>query len=668
MNKPTKILITEDEMIVALDLERRLKKLEFECILASSGEQAIELAAQQKPDVVLMDICLQGDFDGIAAASRIRLHNDIPIIYLTANADEHTLQRAEITHPASYLLKPFKERELHICIEMALTNHALQRELRDARADMEKNVIERTADLLRTNEALRKEIHARQESETQVREQASLLDKSRDAIFVRDLQGQILYWNSSAERLYGFSKFDVLGQSIATILNTNPEPEASAMERTLHNGEWMGELKHKHRSGAERIVESRWTFMPDKGAILVVETDIGERKKIEAQFLRAQRLESVGALASGIAHDLNNVFTPLIMTAQLLCEDAPNEKIKHLADIIKTSSYHGSDMVKQVLLFVRGSEGEFEPFRLEHLVKDIVSLLRETFPKNIRLRSAYAPDLWPVIGDATRLHQVLMNLCVNARDAMPEGGEIKLKLSNFEVNEAFASLHSEAKPGNYIRLDVADTGTGMSAEIRAKIFEPFFTTKAPGKGTGLGLATIQTIVQSHGGFLELESEPGVGTIFHVFLPASDDTKSMTNAPTREAPLGQNELILLADDEFSVREIIKTALDACGYRTLLADNGIEAIEKFKLQQNEIGCVIADLEMPKLAGLPCARILRSLAPSLPILLVSGANEGDAPLQEIKSLGASYLSKPFSKTDLLIALQDCLAPTREKTKTTP
>lgn len=665
MNKPTKILITEDEMIVALDLERRLKKLGFDCSLASSGEQAIALAAEYKPDIALMDICLQGEMDGVTAASRIQIQNEIPIIYLTANADEHTLKRAEITHPASYLLKPFKERELQICIEMALINHALQQELRKARAEMEKKVIERTTELLRTNEILRKEIISHQDSEAQVREQAALLDKSRDAIYVRNIEGQILYWNLSAERLYGFSKIDAIGQSISGILHINAATEATALERAQHHGEWMGEFIHHHRSGAERIVESRWMFMPDKAAILVVETDISEKKKMEAQFLRVQRLESVGALASGIAHDLNNVFTPLIMTAQLLCEDPPNEKIKHLANIIMTSSYQGSDMVKQVLLFVRGTEGGNETFRLEHLINDIVSLLRETFPKNIRLRSSYAADLWPVVGDATRLHQVLMNLCINARDAMPQGGDLKLKLSNFHVDEAFARQHSEAKPGKYIHLDVTDTGTGMSTEVRAKIFEPFFTTKAPGKGTGLGLATIQNIVRGHDGFLVLESELGVGTTFRVFLPAGDPNKSSPVELTKEIPMGKNELILLADDEHSIREIVKATLDACGYQTVLADNGIEAIEKFTLQKNEFHCLIADLDMPRLAGLPCARAIRDLAPDLPILLISGTNDDDVPLNEIKSIGASYLSKPFSKTNLLKSLQECLAPLRSKTK---
>ncbi|MBK9992054.1 MAG: response regulator [Verrucomicrobia bacterium] len=657
MKTPTKILITEDEMIVALDLERRLKKLGFDCILASSGEQALDLAAQHKPDVALMDICLQGEMDGIAAAGRIRLQNEIPIIYLTANADEHTLQRAEITHPASYLLKPFKERELHICIEMALINHALQQELRSARAEMEKKVIARTAELLRTNETLRKEILSRQESEAQVREQAALLDKSRDAIFVRNLEGQILYWNLSAERLYGFSKIDAIGQSITDILHTNTETEAKALERTLHNGEWMGELIHQHRSGKERIVESRWTFMPDKSAILIVETDISERKLIEAQFLRAQRLESVGALASGIAHDLNNVFTPLLMTAQLLTEEATNPDSARMAEIMLTSANRGSKMVKQVLMFVRGSEGERQPFRIEHLVKELVSLLRETFPKSIRLRSTYTEDLWSVIGDATRLHQLLMNLCVNARDAMPAGGALTIALKNFSADEAYAGLHGEAQPGEYVCLSVSDTGTGMSAELKQKIFDPFFTTKEPGKGTGLGLATVQSVVREHGGFLNVESTLGTGTSFHIFLPGCNDLEVTPEPAQLQLPRGNGQQILIIDDERMVREIVKTALEAFGYRVITADDGADALSKFAVNQNDLAGVIVDLQMPHLNGVSCIQTLRRINKDIPILSISGSMENEVPRAELESQQAAFLAKPFTKGALLGAVHQML-----------
>jgi len=659
MSKTNKILIVEDEMVVAMDLEQRLRKLGYECSTVPSGEQAIAEARVFRPDVALMDIMLQGEMDGIEAAAKIRLYHDIPVVYLTANADEQTLQRAQLTHPASYLLKPFKERELHICIEMAMVNHTLQRELRIARADLEKRVIERTADLIRANTSLRHEIRSRQESEAQVREQAALLDKARDAIFVRNLEGLVLYWNRSAERLYGFTEAEAMRQPTAVVLQEDPEASAVALKATLEQGEWVGELTHRSRSGSRFIVESRWTLVRENATVLVVNTDISERKKIEAQFLRTQRLESVGALASGIAHDLNNVFTPLLMTAQLLGDDTTDPKITQLADIISSSARRGSDMVKQVLLFVRGGEGTRQPFRLEHLVKELVDLLRETFPKSVRLRSHYTTDLWSVIGDATRLHQVLMNLCINARDAMPDGGTLTLALKNVTVDEAFVSMHSEAKPGEYICLTVSDTGTGMSAEVRQKIFDPFFTTKEQGKGTGLGLSTVQTIVRDHGGFLDVESSPGTGTSFHAYLPGCNDMELRAEPAQAPIPRGNGQLILIVDDEQMVREIVKTTLEAYDYRVITADDGSDALRKFALNQKEVAALVVDLQMPNLNGLACLQSLRQIDERIPITLVSGANAADLPLAQIKALDVAFLPKPFNKTDLLMAVHQGFTP---------
>jgi len=658
MSTAKKILIVEDEMVVAMDLAQRLRKLGYDCSSVPSGEQAVEEVKAFQPDVALLDIMLSGEMDGIATAAKIRVNHDIPVVYLTANADEHTLSRAQLTHPASYLLKPFKERELHICIEMALVNHALQRELKAAREDLEKRVIERTADLIRANASLRQEMRSRQESEAQVREQAALLDKARDAIFVRNREGLVLYWNSSAERLYGFSKTEAMSQPTAVVLHEEAEAASTALKATLEHGEWIGELTHRNRNGADFIVESRWTLVREDNTVLIVNTDISERKKIEAQFLRAQRLESIGALAGGIAHDLNNVFTPLLMTSQLLGDDTTDPKITQLADIIFTSARRGSDMVKQVLLFVRGNEGERQPFRLEHLTKELVSLLRETFPKSIRLRSTFTPDLWSVIGDATKLHQILMNLCVNARDAMPNGGTITIALKNFSVDEAYARLHGNARPGDYVCLSVTDTGTGMSAEIREKIFDPFFTTKEPGKGTGLGLSTVQAIVREHEGFMNLESSPGVGTSFQIFIPGSNDFVALGEPTPLNLPRGNGQLILIVDDEQMVREIVKTALEAYDYRVITADDGADALKKFTLHQQELAGLIVDLQMPNMNGITFLEALRQINDHVPTLVVSGENATELPMAKIQSLGASFLAKPFNKTDLLTSIHQCCA----------
>ena len=662
---PASILITEDEMLVALDLEQRLRKLGYDiCGTAPTGEEALQLAASLNPDLVLMDIQLQGELDGIQTAALLRTEYDLPVIYLSANADEKTLQRAQLTHAASYLVKPFKERELQICIELALSNHALQRQLREAREQLEQRVIARTAALAAANKNLQEEMRVRVLAEEQTREKAALLDKARDAIFVRTLDGRVTYWNRGAARLYGHSADAALGQSADTLTGGfDDNARSQAMAATLAEGAWTGELVHRTCAGDELVVESRWTLVRDEAsgepeAILIVNTDMTERKKIEAQFLRAQRLESIGSLASGIAHDLNNVFTPLIMSGQLLGDAALAEPDRRMVDLMLASAKRGADMVKQVLMFVRGTEGEREAFRLEHLVKEVHHLIEETFPRSIRIRSRFSPDLPLVMGDATRLHQVLMNLCVNARDAMETGGELLLQLEKRDVDTALASLHAGVEPGAFLRLTISDTGPGMTPEIVAKIFDPFFSTKAPGKGTGLGLATVQAIVRDHGGFLDVETAPGAGAHFHIHLPAAPVQHCLDEAGFIAPPHGNGECVLLVDDEHSVREIMKVALDAYGYQTLSACDGTEALSQFATHRDRVACVVIDLMMPHLDGMAASRALRRMHPTVPILLISGLDATELPAASLAEHQIVALAKPFTREQLLVAVHQSLS----------
>ncbi|MGB7924132.1 MAG: PAS domain S-box protein, partial [Pyrinomonadaceae bacterium] len=354
--------------------------------------------------------------------------------------------------------------------------------------------------------AIRSDITERKHAEEQVREQAALLDKAQDAILARDLDDRILFWNKSAERLYGWTKEEAVGQDVHDLLYKRDASQLDEPKQTvIEKGEWVGELRHLTKSGNEIIVESRWTVVrDDKGlptSILVINTDITEKKKFEGQFLRAQRMESIGTLAGGIAHDLNNVLSPILMAVQVLQLKFTDAESQQWLQILQENAERGANMIKQVLSFARGVEGEHVTIQAKHLLKDVIKILEDTLPKSVAIKFHIPPDLWAISADATQIHQVLMNLCVNARDAMPHGGQVSIRAENTHLDKNYAKMHLDAKPGKYITINIADTGVGMSPEVVNRIFEPFFTTKEIGKGTGLGLSTALTIVKSHGGFI-----------------------------------------------------------------------------------------------------------------------------------------------------------------------
>ncbi len=333
-------------------------------------------------------------------------------------------------------------------------------------------------------------------SEEQVQEQAALLDKAQDAILVRNLEDCITYWNKGAQRLYGWTAEEAIGKNASEILYEDKDESLhhiEARKSVVERGEWSGELYQVTKDGREVIVESRWTLMNDNKrkpkSILVINTDIIGKKKLEEQFLRAQRLESIGTLAGGIAHDINNVLAPIMLSLELLKEKFTDNESRKLIDILDRSARRGASLVKQVQSFARGVEGERIPLQTAHLISEIRQIAKETFPRSIDIMTDIQKDLWTISGDATQLHQVLMNLCVNARDAMPDGGILSISAENTFIDENFARINIEASVDRYIVIAVSDTGVGIPPKIMDRMFEPFFTTKEHGKGTGLGLST-----------------------------------------------------------------------------------------------------------------------------------------------------------------------------------
>jgi two-component system, cell cycle sensor histidine kinase and response regulator CckA len=415
------------------------------------------------------------------------------------------------------------------------------------------------------------------------------------------------------------------------------------------------EYRFLHANGSYRWMRDELRLVRDEAGnpveIVGYWTDITERKQLEAQFLRAQRLESLGTLASGIAHDLNNVLTPIIGIVQLLPLKVKNldERTQQLLDILQESSRRGVDLVQQILSFTRGIEGKPTSTQVRHLLREIQKIIRETFPKNIELLTDLPQDLWLIAADATLLHQVFMNLCVNARDAMPDGGTLNISAENLVIDGSYAQMHLDAKAGAYMVVTIADTGTGIPAEVIGRIFDPFFTTKDVGKGTGLGLSTVIGIVQSHGGFVNVYSELRKGTRFKVYLPATDIHETEAVVPARP-PSGQGELILVVDDEVAVQKITKAILEAHDYNVMIANDGIEAIALYAQHRDEIRAVLVDLVMPELDFYSVVRTLRKLNTEVPIIVMSGLATNEAEAKAMNEEIQAFLAKPFTAPELL------------------
>ncbi|HWY51226.1 MAG TPA: PAS domain S-box protein [Chthoniobacterales bacterium] len=507
------------------------------------------------------------------------------------------------------------------------------------------------------------DITERKRAEDRLRQQARLLDLAHDAIMVRDMEDRVEFWNHGAEELYGWTAAEAQGRKAASFLyQDEPVSTAAARAAVIENGKWTGECKHNCKNGGTITVRSRWTLVRDDLAapksILIINTDVTEQKKLETHLLRAQRLESMGTLANGVAHDLNNILTPILMCTEVLKGDPMEKDLPALISMIEESAKRGANVVKQVLTFARGIEGERVVIKPSHLIQEMIDIAQKTFPKMIEIAGRYPDDLWSIEGDPTQLHQVLLNLSVNARDAMPNGGFLTLGAENFNVDENYASMMPGAKPGPHVMLRVTDTGGGMPRAMIDKIFDPFFTTKEVGKGTGLGLSTTLGIVKSHSGFISVYSEPGKGTTFKVFVPAAAIQEKLAQSKTSIVPIqGNGELILVVDDEPNILGITKMILEKHKYDVVLANDGPEALAIFAQQMKSISVVLTDLSMPYMDGVALVRSLKKMRPDLTIVVSTGQGE-QAGVAELQSLGViNFLTKPYDVPKLLRTVHDAL-----------
>ena len=504
--------------------------------------------------------------------------------------------------------------------------------------------------------------HLRAEEEN--RELAHVLSLAADAIIVCTLDREIRYWNKGAERVYGWTTAEAIGRKADDLLKIDMETCLKCMSGLLEKGDWNGQMTHKKREGSDVIVNSRWTLGCDEEtrqpkSVLLINSDITETKKLESPFLRAQRLESIGTLASGIAHDLNNILSPILMATGILKQTVPKHD-QQMVEIIEASAERGAGIVKQVLTFARGVEGERVLLQPKHLLTEMVKVMNQTFPKNIDIKTNFAPELWTVQGDATQLHQVLLNLCVNARDAMsPRGGSLRVSCENVEVDQQVASMNPGATTGPHVCFTVTDTGSGMTPEVMEKIFNPFFTTKEQGKGTGLGLATVIGIVKGHKGFLALQSEVGVGTTFRVHLPANFEGRTEEEHAESLADLrGNGELVLVVDDEAPIREVIVGTLEAHNYRCYTAEDGTDALAMYFERRSSIQLIITDLHMGMMDGITLTKSVKKLTPDARVIVSSGHIQKENQTI-LEGLGVKqFLEKPYTAEKLLICVKQAFA----------
>jgi signal transduction histidine kinase/ActR/RegA family two-component response regulator len=494
-----------------------------------------------------------------------------------------------------------------------------------------------------------------------------LMENLVEGVVACDAEGKLTIFNKAAREWHGTDvrrvppeewsrTFDLCEIDGITPLPTDSIPLLRALrgERVRN-----AEISIVVKGAAPRLVLCNGDALIDadghKTGAVVVLHDITQRRKAEQQMLRAQRLESIGTLAGGVAHDLNNTLAPILMVTGLLRVKYP--KSMELIDTVEASAKHGADMVRQLLTFAKGAEGARLLIHPQDLLTEMEKIIRGTFPKNIRLRTSYANELHPILGDAIQLHQVLLNLCVNARDAMPSGGTLTLKLEPVEL--ASHSGVAEARPGHYVVWHVSDTGTGIPPEILERIFEPFFSTKGPDKGTGLGLSTVIGIVKSHEGFVRVHSKPGHGSTFSIYLPFAADETGDTCPLTlvEEEFRGHGETILVVDDEAGVRHAARTVLTAMGFQVVTAADGAEALIHATEKRSELSAVISDLHMPRMDGIAFVRAFKRLSPGAGIIIMSGHME-KREANEFRKLGVStLLNKPFTQKTMVGALKGVL-----------
>jgi len=619
-----KILIVEDEAIIARDLQRRLENHGYTVVAAvATGEDAILKTAETLPDLVLMDIVLLGDMDGIEAAGRIRSLYGTPIIYVTAYADDRILERAKITEPFGYILKPFDDRELKSIIEMALYKFSIESRLRQSNAFLN-NVIE---------------------------------SLSHPFYVINADDYRVVMANSAAK----FGELNGSATCYALTHRVDIPCEGEAHPCTIREIRKHGQpviLEHKHfdANGRERTFEIHgYPIFGEEGRVSqVIEYthDITDKRLLESQFRQAQKMESIGRLAGGIAHDFNNLLSAILGFGEIALSNLPaDHPVRRDVNIIVDAGNKAATLVRQLLALSRKQVLDVKTVNLNDIVENMQKILRLVVGEDFVLELNLNPGARTVKADSGQLEQVLMNLAVNARDAMPCGGRLTVETDNVELDEQYAKKHPEITPGPYVMLAVTDTGMGMGRDVLEKIFEPF-------RGTGLGLSTVYGIVKQHNGSIYVYSEEGIGTTFKVYLPATVDAGGEAEGLPEKLPeVRGTESILIVDDEPLIRRLIVDTLEPLGYRVSEASCGGEALQRCSMINDDIALLLTDVVMPDMNGHELAEKIIRRNPGVKVVYMSGYTDDRLAGKGIKDTSRRFLQKPLTPRKLSTYLREVL-----------
>ena len=632
MNIP-EVLVVEDEKIVAADIRENLRSLGYSVpAVISSGEEAISEASQNHPDLVLMDIQLKGRIDGIEAARVVQTRLNIPVVFITAFADDATIQRAKSTDPYGYIVKPFGKKELQTTIEIALNKHRSERRLRTSEEWL-----------------------------------MSLIKSMGEAILAVDRAGSICLINPAAETITGGSLEETLGAHWSDVIEFtgrhraglgNPFLVALEKGKTVHLPECPVRFA---RTGKKAILAgSVAPLIPHSsvvsGAVFAFQ-DQTEQQRLERQYQRTRHLEALQTLAGGVAHNLNNVLMIIYGYSEALIRnfaenDAPYRDVR----MIQKATERASSMTHQLLSFSRRQSAEPKVVALNEIVSNSEHMLRHVLGDNIELIMNLDPRTGKTEADPAHLEQVLMSLVLNSRDSMPLGGRISIRTSNADVDLTLASKFVDLPPGSYVRLEVTDSGAGIDYTVQSQLFEPFFTTKERTKGLGLGLAAAYGLVKQAGGNIWFESEPGKGTRFDLYLPRSEDREAF--APIAHSTANRGiETILVVEDEPDTRLLIRETLLHLGYRVVEANSGAEALKIANEADDPIHLVVTDILMPSMSGLEIASRLSSQLPDIRVLFVSSYSQYVLEHHGAMEHGSSMLQKPFTAEALALKIREIL-----------